>query len=152
MLYIWNNQITSLEPLSYCINLCTLCCNNNQITTLEPLSHCLNLQDLYCSHNQIITLEPLSYCSKLHTLDFRNNQITRLEPLLFLAHLRFLDLEENPLNAQIAVIQILLNRMDANIKSYDDNYKKNSQNHQSKYRLGLYPISSQMSHYFLWIM
>ncbi len=75
------NKITSLEPLSNCVNIRVLYCSNNQITSLEPLSNCVNLRELYCSGNKITSLEPLYNCVNLRVLYCSNNQITSLEPL-----------------------------------------------------------------------
>jgi len=58
----WNDQITSLDPLSNCTALTHLDLRcNNQITSLGPLSNCIALThlDLDCN-KQITSLAPLS--------------------------------------------------------------------------------------------
>ncbi len=75
------NQITSIEPLSNCVNLQVLECHGNQITSIEPLSNCVNLVSLNCQENQILSLKSLFNCVNLRELSCEYNQITTLEPL-----------------------------------------------------------------------
>ena len=104
-------------------NLLKLDCGDNQITTLEPLSNCINLQVLGFEDNQITTLEPISNCINLRELNCLSNQITTLEPLIYLRQLEYLDYDGNPLEPQTIQIQRLLNRVDTNHNSsiYSDN-------------------------------
>ncbi len=78
VLFCGYNNITTLEPLSNCVNLQWFNCDNNKITSLEPLSNCVNLQWLNCKYNDIISLEPLSNCINLRKLYCDGNRITSL--------------------------------------------------------------------------
>ncbi len=89
------SKITSLEPLTSCINLQKLYCNGSPLASLEPLSNCVNLQILDCSNNPIPTLEPLSNCVNLQILDCHYNKIKTLEPLSNCVNLQILNCNYN---------------------------------------------------------
>ncbi len=64
------NLITTLEPLSGCVNLEILYCFNNCIKSLKPLSKCINLREIICSLNGIISFKPLRNCLKLEKISY----------------------------------------------------------------------------------
>ena len=74
-LYLWNNQIADLTPLSALVNLEQLWLMNNQITDLTPLSALVKLKTLNLDNNQIADLNPLSALVNLKVLWLRDNQI-----------------------------------------------------------------------------
>ncbi len=98
-LYCRFNRITSLEPLSNCVNLRLFHCSYNEITTLEPLSSCVNLREFHCRHNKITILNPLSNCVNLQILFCAGNKITTLEPLSNCVHLQYLDCSGNQITS-----------------------------------------------------
>lgn len=56
-LFVYNNQIASLEGLEGLRNLKELYCNVNQISSLVPLAGLTELTTLYCNYNQIADLD-----------------------------------------------------------------------------------------------
>lgn len=56
-LFVYNNQITSLEGIEGLHDLKELYCSVNQITSLQPLAGLSGLTTLYCNYNQIADLE-----------------------------------------------------------------------------------------------
>ncbi|MBC1388604.1 LPXTG cell wall anchor domain-containing protein, partial [Listeria innocua] len=80
-LYMDNNQVSDLTPISGLTNLETLHLNNNQISDLGPLSALTNLRNLLMDNNQVSDLTPLSGLTNLETLQLNNNQISNLSSL-----------------------------------------------------------------------
>ena len=74
-LYLWNNQIADLTPLSALVHLKALGLSNNQIADLTPLSALVKLKTLNLDNNQIADLNPLSALVNLKVLWLRDNQI-----------------------------------------------------------------------------
>jgi len=97
-LYLKNNQISDLQPLSGLTNLTYLDLNGNQISNLQPLSGFTNLILLDLSQNQISDLQPLSSLTKLAALDLSFNQISNLQPLSSLTKLELLGLGSNQIS------------------------------------------------------
>jgi internalin A len=114
-LYLNNNQITDLKPLSSLTNLAFLNLGNNQIADLKPLSTLTNLTGLTLYNNQIADLKPLSSLTNLTSLSLYNNQIASLRPLSTLTKLTILLLENNqiadlkPLSTLTNLTRLLLN-------------------------------------------
>jgi Leucine-rich repeat (LRR) protein len=56
-LFVYNNQISSLEGIEGLTSLRELYCNVNQITSLKPLEGLTNLKTLYCNYNLLSNLD-----------------------------------------------------------------------------------------------
>ncbi|MFN0035397.1 MAG: leucine-rich repeat domain-containing protein [Saprospiraceae bacterium] len=56
-LFVYNNQITSLDGLEGLTGLQELYCNVNQIDSLKPLEGLTNLTSLYCNYNLLSNLD-----------------------------------------------------------------------------------------------
>lgn len=56
-LFVYNNQITSLEGVEGLTGLQELYCNVNQIDSLKPLEGLTNLHSLYCNYNLLSNLD-----------------------------------------------------------------------------------------------
>lgn len=80
-LYMDNNQVSDLTPLSGLTKLETLQLNNNQISNLGSLSGLTNLKYLVMDNNQVSDLTPLSDLTNLEMLQLNNNQISDFSPL-----------------------------------------------------------------------
>jgi internalin A len=80
-LYLRNNSITDLRPLSALTNLAKLGLSSNSISDLRPLSSLTNLTFLELGSNSIADLTPLSTLTNLTILYLNNNQIADLTPL-----------------------------------------------------------------------
>ena len=111
-LYLRDNQISDLNPLSSLNNLLWLLLGNNQISDLSPLSSLTNLQDLDLHDNQISELDSLSSLVNVTELDLQDNLISNLSPLSSLTNVQDLDLQDNqisdlsPLNALINLTEL----------------------------------------------
>ena len=81
-LFLNNNSIADLRPLSTLTNLTGLDLNNNSITDLRPLSTLTNLTGLDLGNNQITDLRPLSTLTNLTALSLDSNQIADLSSKL----------------------------------------------------------------------
>jgi transglutaminase-like putative cysteine protease len=97
-LYLYNNQITDVSPLSGLINLKTLYLGRNQITDVSPLSGLTNLQELILGGNQITDVSPLSGLTNLRDLSLTENQIIDISPLSGLVNLSWLNLDSNQIS------------------------------------------------------
>src|SRR5690606_10551419 len=64
--------------------------SDNKISNIEPLSSLTNLTYLYLSSNNISNIEPLSPLTKLTYLSLYNNKIENIEPLFSLTNLTYL--------------------------------------------------------------
>ena len=117
-LYLSNNSITNVSPLSglsnlRCLNLSEnnidgnisallgltgLTClrlGGNEIDDVSPLSGLVNLSTLILSDNNISDVSPLSGLVNLSTLDLSDNDISDISPLSGLIGLDWLDLSNN---------------------------------------------------------
>jgi hypothetical protein len=72
-----STKITSLLPLSRCLNLEVLQIADTEIDSVEPLKDCLKLRNLICNNTKINTLTPLADC-RLMELDCSNTLVTSL--------------------------------------------------------------------------
>jgi len=103
-LYLDNNQITNILPLSGLINLSNLNLSGNQITDISPLSGLAKLSNLNLYGNQITNISPLSELTKLDWLNLSNNQITNISSLSGLTHLSNLNLSDNQITNISALV------------------------------------------------
>jgi len=95
-LYLNNNVITDLSPLSGLKKLYWLELNHNEILSdLSPLSSLPNLNILNIEHNAIPDLSPLTELTTLHHIRMHHNIIEDLSPISGLHNLRALGIGEN---------------------------------------------------------
>jgi Leucine-rich repeat (LRR) protein len=99
VLFIGNNKISDVSPLSALVNLTELYISNNQISDISPLAGLTQLRVLLIQHNKITDISPLSGLINLIDLDISHNQIKDLRPLAGLPDVgSYLTLENNPFN------------------------------------------------------
>ncbi|OBQ31578.1 MAG: hypothetical protein AN485_23680, partial [Anabaena sp. MDT14b] len=75
-LYLGENQISDIKPLSNLTNLTSLDLSENKISDIKPLSNLTNLTALDLSGNQISDIKPLSNLTKLTNLYLGENKIS----------------------------------------------------------------------------
>ncbi len=94
-LYLPQQQISDLAPLSGLTALTQLHLSGNQIHDISPLSGLTGLERLNLSGNQVADLSPLSAMSGLTYLHLGENSLQDLAPLAGLTRLTFLNLRDN---------------------------------------------------------
>jgi|CZCB01.1.fsa_nt_gi Leucine-rich repeat (LRR) protein len=92
-----NSGISSLDGLQYCKNLKKLYITDNKITDLEPLSGLVHLTALLAARNEIKNIDTLSNLTDLQFLDLSVNKINIIKPLESLANLETLGIGNNPI-------------------------------------------------------
>jgi len=75
-LYLGDNKISDIKPLSNLTNLTTLNLRENQISDIKPLSNLTKLTSLNLKDNQISDIKPLSNLTKLTELSLSGNPLT----------------------------------------------------------------------------
>jgi len=75
-LYLGENKISDIKPLSNLTNLTSLDLSGNKISDIKPLSNLTNLTFLDLSGNQISDIKPLSNLTNLTSLDLAKNPLT----------------------------------------------------------------------------
>jgi len=80
-LYLTNNQISDLTPLSSLENLVSLGLGRNHISDIAPLSELTNLNVLWLWSNQISDITPLEGLLNLEVLNLEGNEITNWSPV-----------------------------------------------------------------------
>jgi Leucine-rich repeat (LRR) protein len=99
VLFIGDNKINDISPLSALVNLSELYMSNNQISDISPLAALTQLRVLLLQHNKITDISPLSGLTNLIDLDISHNQIKDIRPLAGLPNVgSYLTLENNPFN------------------------------------------------------
>ena len=78
--------------------------SDNKLTSLEPVSGLTKIWSLYVDGNQVTDLQPLAKLKWLSSLDVRGNGVEDLKPLADLTELRHLFLENN----KVADLSILV--------------------------------------------
>ncbi len=102
-LYLSNNTLRNLQPISKMATLVELIMDHNAIVDLSALSGLINLEKLDVSYNSLTSLAPLATCAKLNWLDAGNNAIETLDTVDKLTGLKHLALDAN----QVKDISIL---------------------------------------------
>lgn len=97
-LYLNDNQISNLSPISGLQRLRRLSLNKNNVSDVSGLSRLTTLQWLRLNDNRISTVAPLETLVNLKTLELSNNRFTDARPLGALAGLAHLRLDGNPIN------------------------------------------------------
>ncbi|MDK2462986.1 leucine-rich repeat domain-containing protein, partial [Aphanizomenon sp. PH219] len=80
-LYLGENKISDIKPLSNLTNLTELSLSVNKISDIKPLSNLTKLTSLSLEQNQISDIKPLSNLTKLTSLSLEQNQISDIKPL-----------------------------------------------------------------------
>ena len=100
LLYLFNNQIVDVTPLSTLPALATLQLWSNNVSNVAPLSNISTLTSLAVGANPIIDVTPLSKLTGLTTLSMLQAQVNDMTPLSNLTALIWLDLEQNNIGGQ----------------------------------------------------
>ncbi|MEG4088243.1 leucine-rich repeat domain-containing protein [Microcoleus sp. Pol12B4] len=114
-LYLYNNLIRDITPLSALTNLTSLSLGYNPIRDITPLSALTNLTKLSLYSHQITDITPLSGLSNLTELHLTSNQITDITPLSGLTNLTELHLTSSeitdiiPLSGLTNLTELYLN-------------------------------------------
>ncbi|MBE9252128.1 leucine-rich repeat domain-containing protein [Dolichospermum sp. LEGE 00240] len=74
-LYLWENQISDIKPLSNLTNLTLLDLWENKISDIKPLSNLTNLTSLSLSGNKISDIKPWSNLTNLAYLYLAKNPL-----------------------------------------------------------------------------
>ena len=101
LLWLNDNAISDLEPLSGLNGLLELDLGYNNITDLSPLADLTSLELLWLNDNAISDLEPLSGLTALVELDLAGNDVTGMAALVANSGIGAGDdvyLEDNPIN------------------------------------------------------
>ncbi|MHC4739181.1 MAG: leucine-rich repeat domain-containing protein [Planctomycetota bacterium] len=122
-LYLFNNEIGAISPLSGLTNLEILWLGVNQISDISAVSQLTNLQTLDLAGNQIIDISPVKQLTNLIWLYLPENQISEISPLSSLTNLDILMLAANPLNrrAHCVYLPLLETNNPGIYMSYDAN-------------------------------
>jgi Leucine-rich repeat (LRR) protein len=94
-LWLGDNRINDISPISSLSNLDNLGLSNNEISNLSPLSSLTNLKNLFLASNQLSNLSPISGLTNLTMLNLWANQISNISPLSSLTNLDTLYLAGN---------------------------------------------------------
>ncbi len=103
-LYLSNNALTDISPISVCGKLWNLEISDNQITDVSPLGNCPQLGYLYIANNQIADISSFVNLN-LTYLDMSCNQITDISSLSSCISLNYLHMNDN----QVSDISVLRN-------------------------------------------
>lgn len=94
-----HNGLTSIAGLEgRDISLEILYLNDNELTTLSPIAEYTNIVELYIQNNNIIEIDDLSNMTGLTTIDLSHNQIESFESLLAIENLIEVDLSFNKID------------------------------------------------------
>ena len=90
-LFLYETDVTDLQPLANLQALQTLDCSRTQVADLQPLAKNPALQSLDCSWTQVTDLQPLANLQALHALSCSRTQVADLQPLANLQLIESLD-------------------------------------------------------------
>ena len=76
-LFLTDNQITDITPISSLVNLTYLDLKDNQISDLKPLESLANLSVISIEGNQISDVKPLAVLTKLTQVNLGQNRISK---------------------------------------------------------------------------
>lgn len=94
-LFLKNNYLEEIKPITYLPNIVYLDISNNQITDINEISKLQHLKTLYCQQNAIDSIGKLGKISTLEYLDISNNQLSNLSELSNFENLKTLNLSYN---------------------------------------------------------
>lgn len=109
-LYLFDNLVTDLRPLTALQNLRTLNVATNRLSSLPPMNR--SLVSLDFDNNLVSDLAPVSGLRFLASLSAQNNRVEQMEPLVAVTSLSRIDLRDNriPLSSLSAGEFTLLSR------------------------------------------
>ena len=105
-LYIDNNEITDLTPLSTITSLTKLNASNNKIQDLSPIQGLVNLETMNLTNNELIDISVLSNFNNLKYLYLKNNKINSLNSLINNVTLKELYCAENEIETVDNILKI----------------------------------------------
>ena len=91
----YQRNIINIKGIEYCNNLKELYLGDNSISDIVPLSNLTNLQNLSLHYNNISDLSPLTNLTKLQSLVLAGNNISDISPLSNLINLKFFKIGGN---------------------------------------------------------
>ena len=97
-LFLWENQISNIQPLAQLEKLNLLRLDGNQIVDLQPLTGLKQLNRLFLAANQISDLRPLESLTQLTALALSGNQVSDVQPLRNMRLLDVLWLDNNQIS------------------------------------------------------
>ena len=103
-LFLENNEIEDISPISNLTKLKTLNLNNNNIKDISFIKNLTNLTKLYLKENQITSVSSLKNLSKLNTLILERNKISSISYLSGLKNLTYLNVGSNNIS-DISVVE-----------------------------------------------
>jgi len=77
-LYLQNNTVSDLSPLTRLSKLKELNISNNKIYDLYPLIDLYTIEALYMSHNDVYSIDPITYLPNIQYLDISDVNIEKL--------------------------------------------------------------------------
>ena len=118
------SEITDITGIGYCDNVIVLGLYENNISSLEPISKMSNLKILSIYSNNISDVSPLASNLNLETIILSNNNITDFSALSSLPKLRSLNLNSNPIQNFSGMLQMpyLKNIYLSNLETCDLSY------------------------------
>jgi internalin A len=81
-LYLGDNSIEDLSPLSNLTELRNLSLHQNDIVDLNPIINLVKLKSLVLADNKISNIDPLSDLTNLYFIKIGGNSITDIQPLV----------------------------------------------------------------------
>jgi len=97
-LWLGENQISDITPITGLVNLTRLHLGRNQISDITPLAGLTNLEWLHLGENQISDIAPVAGLTDLSSLFLNENQISDLTPITGLVNLTGLSLADNQIS------------------------------------------------------
>ena len=79
--FIDDNQISDLSPLSKATGLKCISFNNNKISDLSPIKDCTKMTAISGDNNGIQSLDPIKNMSSLTCISFAHNKISDMKPV-----------------------------------------------------------------------
>lgn len=96
-LYIGEEELFSLEDVSYLPNLECLILENTQVRDLAPLCDLEKLRIFICTNGCLEYIAPLSEILSLERVALYGNNIVDISPLSDMPHLKYVDVSDNPI-------------------------------------------------------
>lgn len=126
---ITDNNLTSLEPIKYFINLKEINCRNNNLISLDDLEKLNNLEKLNCAHNNLISLKGLN--KNIKYLECSYNNLVSLNEVTEYINLIDLNISHNNINS----LDNLFNCKNLERLKCIDNYLSNIKGIEYLYKL-----------------
>ena len=101
----YQRNIRNIKGIEYCTNLKELYLGDNDISDIIPLSNLTDLQNLSLHYNNINDLSPLINLVKLQSLVLADNNISDISPLSNLINLHFLKIGGNNISDIKSLLQ-----------------------------------------------